>query len=270
MPGDYALWITDTIKNRLIEISDTIWEFAEIGLLEEKSSALLADELKQAGFSVDTGVADMPTAFVASYGTEKPVIGILGEFDALPELSQAIAPERKPLITGAPGHGCGHNLLGTGALGAALAVKQAIDDEDVRGTIRYYGCPAEETFNSKGYMIQAGLFNDVDISLTWHPAYLNMVVEMTAMAMNSVVFKFYGKTAHAAADPHNGRSALDAVELMNIGANYLREHIVSDGRLHYVITHGGEVPNVVPAFAEVWYFVRAPERHQVEDIYERL
>ena len=267
---DYIHWINENIRDLLIGVSDKIWEFAEVGLKEEKSSRLLVDTLKQAGFTIETGVADMPSAFVASYGHGKPVIGILGEYDALPGLSQAAVPEKSPLKEGSPGHGCGHNLLGTAGLGAVLAVKQAIDAKDARGTIRYYGCPAEETFNSKGYMIQAGFFKDVDISLTWHPAYLNIVNEMTAMAMNSVVFKFYGQTAHAAGDPHNGRSALDAVELTNIGANYLREHIVPDGRLHYVITNGGEAPNIVPAFAEVWYFVRAPERYQVEDIYERL
>ena len=211
---DYARWITENIGGLLIDISDKIWRFAETGLMEENSSRLLADALKQAGFTVETGVADMPSAFVASYGKGKPVIGILGEYDALPGLSQEAVAERKALMEGAPGHGCGHNLLGTGALGGALAAKAAIDANDATGTIRYYGCPAEETFNSKGYMIRAGLFGDVDISLTWHPQYLNIVNEMTAMAMNSVVFKFHGRTAHAAGDPHNGRSALDAVELM--------------------------------------------------------
>ena len=239
---DYIRWINENIRDLLIEVSDKIWAFAETGLEEEESSRLLMDTLKQAGFTVKDGVADMPTAFVADYGYGKPVIAILGEYDALPGLSQEAVYEKSPVKEGHPGHGCGHNLLGTGALGAVLAVKHAIDQNDAKGTIRYCGCPAEETFNSKGYMIRAGLFKGVDISLTWHPAYLNIVNEMTAMAMNSVVFKFYGRTAHAAGDPHNGRSALDAVELMNVGANYLREHIVQDGRLHYVITSGGEAP----------------------------
>ena len=271
MEKKYADWIRNDIRDSLIEISDRIWEFAETGLEEEKSSSLLIETLEKAGFTVDTGVADMPSAFVASYGSGKPVIAILGEYDALPGLSQAAVPVREPVNAGGlPGHGCGHNLLGTGSLGGVLAVKEAIGAGDAKGTIRYYGCPAEETFNSKGYMIQAGLFNDVDISLTWHPGFFNMLNEMTALAMNSVVFKFYGKTAHAAGDPENGRSALDAVELMNIGANYLREHIITDARLHYVITNGGDAPNVVPAFAEVWYFVRAPERYQVDEIYNRV
>lgn len=204
-------------------------------------------------------------------GPKKPIIAILGEYDALPGLSQAAEPAKKPLKEGAPGHGCGHNLLGTGSLGAVLAVKETIDAGDAKGTIRYYGCPAEESFNSKGYMIKPGnVFNDIDISLTWHPAFLNAVATISVLAMNSVIFMFHGQTAHAAADPYNGRSALDAVELMDVGANYLREHIIPDARLHYIIIKGGEAPNVVPAEAEVYYYVRAPERYQVEEIYQRL
>jgi len=257
-------------QDLLIDISDQIWGFAELGLKEFKSSKLLASTLDEAGFAVKKGVADMPTAFYADYGKGKPVIGILGEYDALPGLNQKAKPFREVLIEGAPGHGCGHNLLGVGSLGAVLAVKEAIDLGNVKGTIRYYGCPAEETFNAKGYMIREGLFDDLDIAMTWHPGNFNMLNLMTSLAINSVVFKFHGRTAHAAGDPQNGRSALDAVELMNIGANFMREHMISDARLHYVITHGGDVPNVVPAEAEVHYFVRAPERHQVEDLYARL
>ncbi len=269
MNKKYVRWI-ESIRERLINISNKIWEYAETALEEHNSSKLLSDTLKDMGFKVDLAVADMSTAFVASYGSGSPVIAILGEYDALPGLSQEARPIEKPRIQGAPGHGCGHNLLGVGSLGAVLAVKQAIDDGEVKGTIRYYGCPAEETFNAKGYMIQSGLFDDVDIAMTWHPSFLNMLNDMSALAMNSVIFKFYGKTAHAAGDPYNGRSALDAVELMNIGCNYLREHVISDARIHYVITDGGKAPNIVPDFAEVWYFVRAPERHQVDDIYDRI
>ncbi len=254
----------------LIDVSDQIWQFAELGLEEFKSSKLLTKTLNEAGFSVSSNVADMPTAFYADYGKGKPVIGILGEYDALPGLSQKATPFKEALTEGAPGHGCGHNLLGVGALGAVLAVKDAIDLGSVSGTVRYYGCPAEETFNAKGYMIREGLFDDVDIAMTWHPGNFNMLNLMSSLAINSVVFKFHGRTAHAAADPQNGRSALDAVELMNIGANFMREHMISEARLHYVITHGGDVPNVVPAEAEVHYFVRAPERHQVEELYARL
>lgn len=265
----YAKWI-ETNKERFIVISDKIWEYAETGLEEHKSSKLLADTLKNAGFNIERGVADIPTAFYASYGEGRPVISILGEYDALPGISQVAEPIKKSLKEGAPGHGCGHNLLGVAGLSAALSVKEAIDEGDAKGTIRFYGCPAEEMFNSKGYMIKYGAFDDVDICLTWHPDCVNMLNDMSALAVNSVVFKFHGRTAHAAGDPQNGRSALDAVELMNIGANYLREHMISDARLHYVITHGGEAPNVVPEYAEVWYFIRAPERYQVDELYGRV
>jgi len=257
-------------QDLLIEVSDQIWEFAELGLEEYKSSRLLIKTLNEAGFSVKSNVADMPTAFYANYGKGKPVIGILGEYDALPGLSQKTLPYREPLIKGAPGHGCGHNLLGVGALGAVLAVKEAIDTGDIKGNIRFYGCPAEETFNSKGYMIREGLFEDVDIAMTWHPNNFNRLNLMSSLAMNSVVFKFHGLAAHAAGDPQNGRSALDAVELMNIGTNFMREHMPPDARIHYIITKGGDAPNVVPAEAEVHYFVRAPERHQVKELYTRL
>ncbi|MFX0024295.1 MAG: amidohydrolase [Candidatus Hermodarchaeota archaeon] len=269
MVNKYINWIKEN-QGMLIDISDKIWDFAELGLEEFKSSDLLIKTLKESGFSIESGVADMPTAFYANYGDGKPVIALLGEYDALPGLNQAPEPFRKILKEGAPGHGCGHNLLGTGSLGATLAVKEAIDNGDAKGTIRFYGCPAEETFNAKGYMIKSELFDDVDISMTWHPGFFNMLSVMSALSMNDVIFKFYGQTAHAAADPQNGRSALDAVELMNVGANYLREHIISEARLHYVITNGGQAPNVVPAEASVHYFVRAPKRHQVEEIYQRL
>lgn len=266
---EYKNWIEEN-RDLFIEISDKIWSYAETGLEEYKSSKLLIETLRNEDFEIKEEVADMSTSFVASYGESPPIIAILGEYDALPGLSQNAEPKRNPIEDGAPGHGCGHNLLGTGSLGAVIAVKKAIENGDVKGTIRYYGCPAEETFNSKGYMVNAGLFEDVDISLTWHPAFLNMINAMSALAMNSVIFKFNGKTAHAAGDPQNGRSALDAVELMNIGANYMREHMISDARLHYVITNGGKAPNVVPDEAEVWYFVRSPKRPQVDDLYERL
>jgi len=269
MARKWLNWIKEN-SIKLSSISDKIWAYAEMSLEETKSSKLLMDTLEEAGFSVERGVADMPTAFYASYGSGRPIIGILGEFDALPGLSQAAEPIRKPLKEGAPGHGCGHNLLGVGSLGAVLAVKEEIDAGEVTGTIRYYGCPAEETYNAKGYMVKAGLFDDVDIALTWHPGFLNMLTVMSALAMNSVIFKFHGRTAHAAGDPQNGRSALDGVELMNIGANFMREHMIQEARLHYIITNGGDAPNIVPAEAEVHYFVRAPERHQVDELYQRL
>ncbi|TFF99419.1 MAG: amidohydrolase, partial [Promethearchaeota archaeon] len=199
----YKKWIEEN-REKFIEISDKIWAYAETGLEEYKSSELLTKTLEEDGFKVKKGVADMKTSFVASYGDSSPIIAILGEYDALPGLSQAAEPKRNPIEEGNPGHGCGHNLLGTGSLAAVMAVKKAIEDGEVDGTIRYYGCPAEETFNAKGYMVNSGLFEDVDISLTWHPNFVNMLNVMSALALNSVIFKFHGKTAHAAGDPQNG------------------------------------------------------------------
>lgn len=269
MSKKYTNWIKEN-RQRLIDISNKIWEFAEVGFQEFKSTDLLIETLQEEGFSVEKNVAGMPTAFYASYGNKKPVIAILGEYDALPGLSQIAEPIQKQLKERAPGHGCGHNLLGTGSLGAVLAVKNAILAGDVNGTIRYYGCPAEEKFNSKGYMINAGAFKDVDIALTWHPAFLNALTDISLLAIYYVKFRFHGRTAHAAFDPQNGRSALDAVELMNIGVNYMREHIIPEARIHYVITNGGKAPNVVPDEAEVYYFIRAPEHHTVENLYKRV
>ena len=253
------------------ELSDRIWESPELGLHEVRSSAVLADALEADGFHVERGVAWMPTAFTATYGEGRPVIGLLGEFDALPSLSQARGvAEHRPLVAGGPGHGCGHNLLGTAAAAAAMAVKRAIDRGQVRGTVRFYGCPAEETLVGKVFMVKAGLFADVDCALTWHPGSNNAVANGSSLAMNSAKFTFHGISSHAAGDPENGRSALDAVELMNVGVNFLREHVPSTTRIHYVITNGGLGPNVVPNEAQVWYYVRAPKRRDVEEIYGRV
>lgn len=254
----------------LFHIADQVWDFAEVGFQEVKSSKVQADYLEACGFSVKRGVGGVPTAFIAEWGSGKPVIGYLGEFDALAGVSQELSPERKPRVVGGPGHGCGHNVLGTGALGAAVALKYALEETGTKGTVRYYGCPAEELLAGKVYMARAGVFDDLDVAITWHGGSTNTVRLGSGNAMNSAKFRFHGKTAHAAGDPHNGRSALDAVELMNVGANYLREHVINTARIHYVITEGGGQPNVVPAEAEVWYFVRAPHRSQVEEIYARL
>ncbi len=262
-------WI-DTNKEKFIDISDSIWSFAEIGLMEEKSSDLLAKTLEDAGFVIERGIAGMPTAFVASYGSSKPVIAILGEFDALPGLSQTTDPEKTVLKEGAPGHGCGHNLLGVAGLAACLALKESLNTNGLQGTIRYYGCPAEENVDAKGGMVKAGAFSDVDISLTWHPGQTNGVIATNFQAIYSMVFNFKGKAAHAAGDPYHGRSALDAVELMNVGCNYLREHIIPDARLHYIITKVGKAPNIVPEEAAAWYYVRAPQLDQLREIYPRV
>jgi len=268
--GDKALeWLAQNTA-ALTGLSDRIWEFAEVGLQEIRSAGAQVDYLKALGFEVQTGVAGMPSAFVASWGSGKPVVGFLGEFDALPGLSQMARPAKEPVKEGAPGHGCGHNLLGVAALAAAAAIKAEMEASGIPGTVRYHGCPAEETLVGKVFMVKDGLFDGVDAVLDWHPGALNMVRNRSSNAMNSVKFTFRGRTAHAAGDPHHGRSALDAVELMNIGANYLREHIIEKARLHYVITDGGGEPNVVPARAQVWYYVRAPEREQVDEIYARL
>ena len=260
----------DGKAKELFSIADQVWDFAEVGFQEYKSSKLQVDYLEQNGFHVRRGVGGVPTAFVAEWGHGRPYIGYLGEFDALAGVSQEVSPVRKPRVSGAPGHGCGHNLLGTAALGAALALKHALEQSGKAGTVRYYGCPAEELLAGKVYMARAGVFDDLDVAITWHGGSTNTVRLGSGNAMNSAKFRFHGKTAHAAGDPHNGRSALDAVELMNVGANYLREHVINSARIHYVITDGGGQPNVVPAEAEVWYFVRAPHRSQVEEIYERL
>ena len=262
-------WI-DQNTSELVKLSDAIWDYAEAGFLEHKSAGAQIALLEKHGFTIEKGVAGMPTAFVASYGSGQPVIGLLGEYDALPGLSQKVHFEQEAASPGAPGHGCGHNLLGAGTVGGAIATKVAMQQQGLQGTIRYYGCPAEELLAGKVYMVRDGLFDDVDISLAWHPFSETAVNWDTSQAMNSVVFNFYGRTSHAAGDPESGRSALDAVELMNVGANYLREHVSPDVRIHYVITDGGGEPNVVPAHAKVWYYVRAPLWEQVEEVYARL
>ncbi len=247
-----------------------IWERPEIALEERFASALLADELEAAGFSVERGVGGLPTAFVASWGSGGPTIGILGEYDALPGLSQRMASERAPLQEGGPGHGCGHNLFGVASLGAALALKALMQQRQLAGTVRYYGCPAEETLVGKTFMAKAGVFDDLDAALAWHPGDINSVWAGSSLAMNSFKVNFYGVASHAAVDPHNGRSALDGAQLMDVGVNYLREHIIPEARIHSVITSGGQAPNVVPAYAQIWYFVRAPRRDQVDAIYARV
>ncbi|MCD6538869.1 amidohydrolase [Candidatus Bathyarchaeota archaeon] len=264
---DYARsWIEDN-REAIIGISDKIWEYAELGLVEYKSSSLLMNELERHGFRVERGVAGMPTAFIASYGRSRPIIAIMGEYDALPGLSQERVPYREPLEPGRPGHGCGHNIHGTSGMAAAIAVRYAMEKYGLKGTIRFYGCPAEENFSGKVFMVRDGCFRDVDAALSHHPGTMNCATLKSCLAVNSVKFHFYGRSAHAGGSPEQGRSALDAVELMNVGVNYLREHIIQDARIHYIIESGGEQPNIVPDYARSWYYIRAPEREQVEFIY---
>jgi len=259
-------WIEEN-RDRLVEISDEIWGYAELGLVEYKSSKLLADELERHGFRVERGVAGMPTAFIATYGSGGPVIGINGEYDALPGLSQKPVPYKEPVVEGGTGHGCGHNIHGVSGLAGAIAVRVAMEKAGIPGTLKFYGCPAEENYDCKVFMVRAGLYEGVDACLSHHPGTTNTAGLSSSNAMNSVKFHFYGKSSHAAGSPEQGRSSLDAVELMNIGVNFMREHVIEKARIHYVIEAGGGQPNVVPDYARSWYYVRAPERDQVEQIY---
>jgi aminobenzoyl-glutamate utilization protein B len=250
--------------------SKTIWDYAELGYQEDKSSALLQRELQAAGFRVQSGVAGEPTAFVASYGQGQPVIGILGEFDALPGLSQDATPVRKPILADAPGHACGHNLLGSGAALAAVALREYMERNRIAGTLRYYGTPAEEGGDGKVYMLRAGLFRDVDAILHWHPGDQNAVFNGGMLAINSARFQFHGVAAHAAAAPDRGRSALDAVMLMGNGIEFLREHIPSNSRIHYIISNGGAAPNVVPDIAEMYLYARNPSSAVLNNVWSRI
>ncbi|AUD05471.1 amidohydrolase [Spirosoma pollinicola] len=251
-------------------ISKQIWDFAELGYQEEKSSALLEEQLKKEGFDVQTGVAGIPTAFVATYGSGKPVIGILGEYDALPGLATEAKPEFTPIAGQKGGHGCGHNLFGTASMAAAVEVKDWLKRSGHSGTIKIYGCPAEEGGSAKVYMVREGLFKDVDVVLHWHPGAQNAADAGTSLANKNAKFRFKGIAAHAAASPERGRSALDGVEAMDYMVNMMREHIPSDTRIHYVITKGGEAPNVVPANAEVYYYVRNKDRAVVQSVWKRI
>ena len=260
----------DEKKEHYSKVARQIWEFAEVGYQEVKSSNLLQSELKAEGFEVKVGVADIPTAFTATFGSGKPVIGILAEFDALPGLSQDASPSLKPIAGKKAGHACGHHLFGTASVASAIAIKNWLKQSGKSGTIRLYGTPAEEGGSGKVYMVRAGLFEDVDIVLHWHPSDANSADAATSLANVSAKFRFYGVASHAAGAPEKGRSALDGVEAMNMMVNMMREHIPSDTRIHYVITKGGEAPNVVPEFAEVYYYCRHPDRAILADIWKRL
>ncbi len=248
-------------------IAKEIWDHPQVALQEEFASKLLADKMAADGFDITWGAGGMPTAFVAEWGSGSPVIGFLGEYDALPGLSQEMSSDRSPIMEGGPGHGCGHNLFGTACMASVMGQKAAMEREGIGGTIRFYGCPAEETLVGKTFMARDGAFDDLDAAITWHPGDNNLTWNGPTMAMNSFRVSFYGVAAHAGATPWLGRSALDGVMLMDAGVNYMREHVPPESRIHSVVTSGGQAPNVVPAFAQVWYFVRAPERAQVEEMY---
>ncbi len=265
--------VTQSIEEQRAVYSDIakkIWEYAEVGYQEEKSSALLQSVLDEAGFAIEKGVAEIPTAFVATWGIGKPVIGILAEFDALPGMSQEVSTEKKAIQENGPGHGCGHHLFGTASTAAAIAVKDWLEATKTPGTIRLYGTPAEEGGAGKVYMVREGLFNDVDIAYAWHPGDRNSASPRVSLANKSAKFRFHGVSAHAAGAPEQGRSALDGVEAMNYMVNLMREHVPSSSRIHYVITRGGGAPNVVPDFAEVYYYCRNPDPEMVKEIFERI
>lgn len=246
-----------------------IWDYAEVGYKEVKSSALLQQTLKENGFTVETGVAGIPTAFVATYGSGQPVIAILAEFDALPGLSQTASPEKTSAGKDA-GHACGHHLFGVASVASGIAIKKLIEEKKFTGTIKVFGCPAEEGGSGKVYLVRAGLFKDVDVAIHWHPGNENSITMTSALANMSAKFRFRGVSAHAAASPERGRSALDGVEAMNNMVNMMREHIPQETRIHYVITNGGKAPNVIPDYAEVYYYVRHPKRDQVQSIFNRV
>lgn len=257
-------------KTALVKLSDQVWAFAESALREKLSAKVLADYAEAQGFKVTRGVAGMPTAFIAEFGSGKPVIGILGEYDALPGLSQKAQPTKEPLTEGKPGHGCGHNMFGAASLGASIAIKELIAAGKLKGTVRFYGTPAEEDVGGKIYMAREGLFNELDVCLDWHPGYETEANMQSSQALVGYVVEFNGKSAHAAADPWNGRSALDAAELFNIGLNFLREHVKPSVRLHYVYKDGGNVPNVIPDHASVWFWIRDSKRSGVKAVEERV
>jgi aminobenzoyl-glutamate utilization protein B len=249
-------WIDEHCEE-FIEIADKVWQYAELGLVETKSSKLIAEKLKEHGFKVKHGVS-------------KPLIGFQGEYDALPGISNKVSSSLDPLVKGAPGHGCGHNIHGASALAAAVGLRYLLENENLPGIIKFYGTPAEENYAGKVFLARDGYYNGLDACLSHHPSDINTASLKSNTAVNGVKFIYKGKTAHAAGNPEMGRSSLDAIELMNIGVNFLREHIISDARIHYVIEEGGGQPNVVPDYARSWYYIRAPERTQLNPIYDRI
>lgn len=262
-------WL-DKNQSPFIEMADQIWQTPEIAWREFKSSRLQADYLEKQGFTITWDIGGLNTAFLAEWGEGKPVLGFVGEYDALPGLSQKLQPTKEAIIEDGPGHGCGHNLLGTAAVASAVAVQEWLKAKKISGTVRYYGCPAEEKGSGKVYMARAGAFDDMDAALNFHPARVNMAAKGTAVGVNAIYYRFHGRTAHAGGSPHKGRSALDAVELMNVGVNYLREHVKDDVRMHYIITEGGKAPNIVPDEAEVYYYIRAAKPDYLSEVVERV
>jgi len=267
---DYIIQSVEKHKAALIKISDEIWASAEMAFEEVNSAKLLADYAKANGMKVTMGVAETPTAFIAEYGSGKPIIAVMGEYDALPGISQKAVPTKDPVEVGKGGHGCGHNLFGTGSLGSAIAVKELIEQGKLKGTIRFYGTPAEEKYFGKLWMAREGLFDDVDVCLDWHPSAKTTADVQSSLALVDFIVEFTGQAAHASADPWNGRSASDGLELFAQGINYMREHIKPTVRIHYHIQDGGQVVNVVPDYAKMWTRVRDTKREGMLEVYERV
>ena len=257
-------------QQEMIALSDEIWAIAETAFEENKSAKLLADYAEKQGFKVERGVAEIPTAFVATYGSDKPVISILGEFDALPGISQKAQPTKAALNEGAAGHGCGHNLFGVGSLGAAVAVKELIESGQIKGTVKFFGTPSEEKFFGKIWMVRAGLWDDVDVNISWHPSASIEADVQSSLALIDFKVEFFGQAAHASADPWNGRSASDALEIYTAGINYYREHVKPTVRMHYHIQDGGQVVNVVPDYSRLWVRVRDTKRSGMMPVYDRV
>jgi aminobenzoyl-glutamate utilization protein B len=272
-PNDTVQNITDWLdqnQSQFIAMADQIWHNPELAWREFNASRLQADWLEKEGFSIRWDIGGIQTAFIAEWGQGKPILGFIGEYDALPGLSQKLQFAREPIKEGDPGHGCGHNLLGTGAVASAAALKKWLQAHPQPGTVRYYGCPAEEEGGGKVFMAQSGAFDDLDAAFNYHPSKVNMPSKGTHVGIQAIYYRFKGRTAHAGGAPHEGRSALDAVELMNIGVNYLREHVKTDVRMHYIITEGGKAPNIVPDMAEVYYYLRAAKMDTLASVIERV
>jgi len=270
MLGKTAWETIDQNREKLAALAKRIWEHPEPPYEEHSACQWSAQILREAGFQVEVGAGGVPTAIKAAFGSGSPVVGFLGEYDALPGLSQKVAGYQEPAQEGGWGHACGHNLLGVGHIGAVLGIQAEMIEKNLPGTIIFYGCSAEEVLTGKVYMAREGLFDELDCAVAWHPNTVNMVSTGNCVGLNSFKLHFKGRTAHAGGDAYNGRSALDAVELTNVGAQYLREHVHPHVRIHYVITDGGVAPNIVPDKASVWYYVRAASREDVEDVYARL
>lgn len=266
-----ALAEVEGLESQINTVCQELWDYSETALKEHKSAELLVDILQKEGFTIEKNVSGMPTAFVATYGSGGPVIGILAEYDALPGVGNAPVPYKAPREDGlSSGQGCGHNLFGSACINAAIAIKRTMDKNNIKGTIKLFGTPAEETVVGKVYMAKDGVFNDLDAVIEWHPSTETTAGYERSIALNNFEVEFFGQAAHGAADPWNGRSALDAVEMMNYGVNMMREHIYPTTRIHYVIPNGGDAPNVVPEYAKVWYYVRDTSRSNVEKYYKRI